>query len=101
MDTPCRARCAHCRGNRLAVMWGALLVGWGLFDLVEGIVDHELLGVHHVNEVAAASQRLGWDLAFLLWGAVMALAGWRLLRSGKLEQARLRPAGATPLQRER
>ena len=29
---------------------GWMLVGWGLFNLVEGIVDHHLLTVHHVRE---------------------------------------------------
>src|SRR4029450_4390787 len=28
---------------------GLLLTGWGTFNLVEGIVDHQLLGIHHVN----------------------------------------------------
>ena len=29
---------------------GWLLVGWGLFNLVEGIVDHQILTIHHVRE---------------------------------------------------
>ncbi|HEX8582078.1 MAG TPA: DUF2243 domain-containing protein, partial [Acidimicrobiales bacterium] len=32
------------------VILGWALVGWGLFDLVEGVVDHHLLGLHHVRE---------------------------------------------------
>jgi uncharacterized membrane protein len=27
-----------------------MLIGFGLFNLVEGIIDHHLLGIHHVNE---------------------------------------------------
>ena len=59
------------------VLAGGLLLGWGLFNVVEGLIDHHLLGVHHVME------RLGlsvWDYAFLAWGAVMMLAGARLVR---------------------
>lgn len=26
---------------------GLLLAGWGIFHVVEGLVDHELLGIHH------------------------------------------------------
>jgi hypothetical protein len=26
-----------------------MLAGWGAFNLVEGIVDHQILTVHHVN----------------------------------------------------
>jgi uncharacterized membrane protein len=58
-------------------LWGWMLAGWGLFNLVEGIVDHQILGVHHVREGA---HRLGWDLAFLALGAVLVLAGWALQR---------------------
>jgi uncharacterized membrane protein len=25
-----------------------LLAGWGVFNLVESIIDHQLLGIHHV-----------------------------------------------------
>ena len=30
------------------VLFGAMLGGWGLFQLVEGLIDHQLLGIHHV-----------------------------------------------------
>jgi uncharacterized membrane protein len=59
-------------------LWGWMLAGWGLFNLVEGIIDHQLLGVHHVREGA---NRLWWDLGFLALGAVLVLAGWALQRS--------------------
>jgi uncharacterized membrane protein len=65
---------------------GSLLLGWGLFNSVEGVIDHEILGIHHVNELVALSQRPAWDLGFLAWGAAMILAGWCLLRSGRADQ---------------
>jgi uncharacterized membrane protein len=61
---------------------GGLLLGWGAFNVVEGVVDHALLGMHHVNETVPLDQRGWWDLAFLAWGVVMLLAGWSLRRSG-------------------
>jgi len=61
---------------------GLALLGWGLFNVVEGIVDHLLFGIHHVNETALREQWLWWDLAFLLWGAVMIVGGWWLWRGG-------------------
>lgn len=73
-------------------MWGAGLLGWGMFNVVEGIIDHEVLGVHHVNELVAVSQRLAWDMGFLAWGAAMLAGGWMLLRSGKHDQQRLAKA---------
>jgi uncharacterized membrane protein len=64
---------------------GTLLIGWGLFNVVEGIVNHHVLGLHHVNETAPPAQWIVWDLSFLAWGAVMALAGAYLLQRGKAE----------------
>ena len=57
---------------------GLALLGWGLFNVVEGVVDHLLLGIHHVNETVPQDQWIWWDLAFLLWGAAMIAVGWRL-----------------------
>ncbi len=78
-------RAAHERhlpwSNRLLI--GTLLLGWGAFNLMEGVVDHELLGVHHVNELVPLSQRVSWDMGFLAWGAGMALVGWIIVRSGR------------------
>jgi len=62
---------------------GTILMGFGLFNLVEGTVDHHLLGLHHVNETVSRDQWLYWDLGFLAWGAVMLVVGWVLLKAGK------------------
>src|SRR4051812_7610261 len=72
-----RARRTHVRwsGRLLA---GTLLIGFGLFNVVEGVVDHHLLGLHHVNETAPRERWVWWDLDFLAWVAAM-LVGGRLL----------------------
>jgi uncharacterized membrane protein len=73
-------------GRRSHLAWstraliGTLLLGWGGFNLVEGLVNHHLLGLHHVNETVDPSSWLAWDLGFLAWGAVMLIAGWLLAR---------------------
>ncbi|MCK8678707.1 MULTISPECIES: DUF2243 domain-containing protein [Streptomyces] len=61
-------------------LWGWVLVGWGLFNLVEGVLDHHVLGIHHVY---AGERQLWWDLGFLLLGAVLVAAGWTLQRRGR------------------
>lgn len=66
---------------------GTLLMGFGLFNLVEGIINHQILGIHHVNETVPRSQWLYWDLGFLIWGAAMLVGGWRMWRSGQRETA--------------
>jgi uncharacterized membrane protein len=58
-------------------LWGWILVGWGLFNLVEGIVDHHILAIHHVH---GGPYQLWWDLAFLLLGAVLVGLGWLVQR---------------------
>jgi uncharacterized membrane protein len=30
---------------------GRLVMGWGWFNLIEGLIDHQLLGVHYVRQV--------------------------------------------------
>lgn len=64
---------------------GTMLMGFGIFNLVEGIIDHHLLGIHHVNETVPPEQWVFWDLGFLLWGAAMLLSGRWLLRTGQRE----------------
>ena len=63
--------------------FGGLLLGWGIFNLVEGLINHQLLGIHHVNETVPQSQWLWWDGGFLVWGAVMLVAGWLMVRASQ------------------
>lgn len=57
---------------------GSLALGRGLFNLIEGLIDHELLGIHHVVE---AGNHLLWDMAFLNSGIVLILIGWGTVRA--------------------
>ncbi len=71
--------------RRLAPNWsfhvGLLLTGWGIFNVVEGVIDHQLLGVHHVRDDLGAP--LSWDIGFLVFGGVLLVAGgWALYRRG-------------------
>ena len=74
------------------VLWGWILVGWGLFNLVEGVVDHHLLGIHHVR---SGAYQTWWDIGFLVFGAVLVIAGWLLQRGGApldhAENGRIQP----------
>jgi uncharacterized membrane protein len=62
---------------RVRRLVGGMLIGWGLFNLVEGIVDHHLLQIHHVRP---GPNELLYDVAFLAWGAIMLGAGVHLSR---------------------
>ncbi|MGG5810100.1 DUF2243 domain-containing protein [Falsiroseomonas sp. CW058] len=73
------ARRPHPRWAR-GVLAATVLMGFGIFNLVEGIVDHHILGIHHVNETVPREQWILWDLGFLAWGAAMLAGGWWWLR---------------------
>ena len=60
-------------------LWGSILLGAGLFNLVEGTIDHELLRVHHVYQ---NGNHLLWDMVFLATGPLLMASGWTLIRKG-------------------
>ena len=60
---------------------GTLIAGWGVFNVVEGLIDHQLLGIHHVRDDLGAP--IGWDLAFLAFGALLIAAGVALAQSAE------------------
>lgn len=64
-------------GRRPNVAWsgqlltGSLIAGWGLFNFVEGLIDHQLLQIHHVHPGANQG---AWDAGFVVLGGVGLLA---------------------------
>ena len=64
-------------GRRTGAPWsgrllgGGMLAGWGLFNFVEGLVDHQILGLHHVRP---GPNELAWDLGFLFIGGLGLIA---------------------------
>lgn len=59
---------------------GQLLVGWGVFNLVEGIVDHHLLELHHVRDLPVHVPAYDW-VFLLVFGGGLVGVGWVLARS--------------------
>jgi uncharacterized membrane protein len=71
-------------GRQRDVAWSgkalmaAMFLGWGLFNFVEGLVDHFILNIHHVV------QRLGlsaFDYAYLASGILLMVLGSAAIRS--------------------
>jgi uncharacterized membrane protein len=58
---------------------GQLLLGWGVFNLVEGLVDHHLLNIHHVRDLPAHVPSYDW-LFLGIGGVGLVAAGWLLSR---------------------
>jgi uncharacterized membrane protein len=60
---------------------GAMIFGWGLFNLVEGIIDHQILGVHYVRQVPNYTV---YNLTFLaIGGVVFIIIGWLLMKDNR------------------
>jgi uncharacterized membrane protein len=61
---------------------GMLILGWGTFNLVEGVVDHHVLELHHVRDLPVHVPMLDW--AFLvIGGAGFILLGRSLARDSE------------------
>ena len=58
---------------------GALITGWGLFNLIEGVIAHHIMVLHNVREVANPAP---WNIGFLVIGGWLFLVlGWVLMRA--------------------
>jgi uncharacterized membrane protein len=80
---------AALRGGRRTTwrsLAGLLLAGWGIFNVVEGLVDHQLLGIHHVRDDLGGPA--SWDVGFLLFGVALAVVGWTMRRADVRSNAR-------------
>lgn len=64
---------------------GLVLQGWGLFNVIEGLVNHQLLGIHHVR---VGPHEAAYDAGFLVLGAT-------LMALGHLVRSRAAAGGAT------
>lgn len=64
------------RGRSLS---GALLIGFGLWHVVDSILSHWVLGIHRIK--LDSDNPLMWDLIwFVVFGIIPLVAGWLLLR---------------------
>lgn len=61
------------------LFWGGLLLGWGLFNIVEGVIDHQILKLHNVIEFSP-NHDIG-NFAFLAVSLVMLIIGSLLVSS--------------------
>jgi len=73
------------RNRRHVGEWGArrlaaaLLIGFGLWHIVDSVLSHWLLGIHRIK--LDSPDPLMWDLIwFAAFGAIPVLLGWVLLR---------------------
>jgi uncharacterized membrane protein len=63
------------------VLVGAMLGGFGLFNLVEGTINHQILQIHHLRP--GPNEAL-YDLAFLASGVILMLIGTAIARGERV-----------------
>ena len=62
-------------------LFGQLVLGWGVFNLVEGVIDHHVLQTHHVVDLPRHVPLFDW--VFLgVGGVLMLVVGWVMARRG-------------------
>lgn len=64
--------------------FGLVVAGWGIFNVVEGLVNHQLLQIHHVRDDLEGPWT--WDVGFLLFGLLLSIGGFALYRQGSGER---------------
>lgn len=64
------------------VLAGQMVFGWGLFNLVEGVIDHHLLGIHHVRDLPVHVPAYDW--IFLAAGGAGLMMAGRLLAGARV-----------------
>jgi len=65
------------------VLLGAMLAGSGAFNFLEGLINHQILGLHHV--VPGSPHQLLFDLLYLANGVLFFVVGSWLVRHPKGE----------------
>lgn len=66
----------------------SMVIGWGMFNVIEGLIDHQLLGLHHVHP---GRNVVAWDAGFIAMSVLLVVAGTKAL-TRSLTAAQLRPA---------
>ena len=63
--------------GRWTALVAAMVAGWGSFNVVEGLVNHYLLNLHHVRE---GPNQVTYDIAVLIFSVLLAIGGFAWYR---------------------
>ncbi len=61
---------------------GQMVFGWGAFNLVEGVIDHHLLGLHHVRDMPVHVPLYDWLFLGVAGVGLLAL-GWIMMGTAR------------------
>ena len=59
---------------------GGMLFGWGIFNLIEGVINHHILQLHNVRELSPDKNL--WNYGFLLCGVLLLFLGSFVIKKG-------------------
>jgi uncharacterized membrane protein len=66
------------------LLTGLLILGWGIFNFVEGLINHHILNIHHVryiNDIPGGIPDTSWGYGFLFIGGTgLIIIGWLMIR---------------------
>lgn len=62
---------------------GGLLCGWGIFNIVEGTINHHILQMHNVREITSNPNL--WNYGFLIFSILIIVIGWSLIKQNQLK----------------
>jgi uncharacterized membrane protein len=83
------------RNSEIAPPWrihfGALLAGWGIFNLIDS-ANHFILGLHHIRDDLGGP--VGWDIGFLVLALAQIAVGLGMTRSRRSGRAVRSPVSA-------
>ena len=75
----CKARRDFARDGAGRYLQATTLLGFGAFNVLDSVVFHWILQIHHIRMDAA--NPLLWDAAwFVVFGVLLVLLGWRMQR---------------------
>jgi uncharacterized membrane protein len=81
------------RHVRRISLLGWMAVGWGAFNLVEGVVNHHILQIHRVRP--AATNPALYDIGFLVLGGLLVFGGLAVDRLDSRDRTEGEMAGST------
>jgi uncharacterized membrane protein len=70
---------------RARVLFGSMLAGCGMFNFLEGLIDHQILGIHHV--LPGDAHQFLFDMLYLANGALFFAIGACLIRRPRNAEA--------------
>lgn len=68
------------------LLTGGMLLGWAMFNILEGLANHHILKLHNVREITSSVSV--WNWGFLIFSVLLGAMGAIFIRKGRAEANR-------------